>query len=63
MNSSRRITKSFIRLLKKLGKKDQRIGQIFDNLNRVIEKDGKNMFYMENDELIKYLKKLHKEYL
>ena len=61
MNSSRRITKSFIRLLKKLGKKDQRIGQIFDNLNRIIEKDGKNMFYMENNELIEYLKKLYKE--
>jgi len=61
MNSSRRITKSFIRLLKKLGKKDQRIGQIFDNLNRVIEKDGKNMFYMENDKLIKYLKEIYND--
>ena len=61
MNPSRRITKDFIKLLKKLGKKDQRIGQIFDNLNRVIEKDGKNMFYMENDELIKYLKEIYND--
>jgi len=61
MTPSRKITKDFIRLLKKLGKKDQRIGQIFDNLNRIIEKDGKNMFYMENNELIEYLKKLYKE--
>lgn len=34
---------------------DLRVGQLFDNLFAKIREDGKDPFYIENDELAEYL--------
>jgi len=57
MVENRAIPDDFYKLLKKAAKEDLRIGQLFCNLNSEIELKGKSMFYIENNELVDYLKK------
>ena len=52
--NNRNIPDRFFELMQTLAKKDLRIGQMFDNVFKKIEYDGKDPYYLENDELLTY---------
>lgn len=45
--------------IRKLGKQDLRVGQIFSIIKSSCEKDGKDLFFIENDKMLLQLKKLN----
>jgi transposase-like protein len=47
-------------ILKQLAQKNIRIGQIFSIIDLSLKKENKDMFYIENDDLLTILKKLSK---
>jgi hypothetical protein len=51
---NRTIPHSFVQVMDTLAAHDLRIGQMYDNIFAQIRSDGKDPFYIENDELEKY---------
>lgn len=44
--------------LQRLAKSDLRVGQIFSIISSKLEKDKKDLFFVENDRILEELKKL-----
>ena len=51
---SRSIPHSLVQVMDILAAHDLRVGQMYDNVFSQIRSDGKDPFYVENDELEKY---------
>lgn len=56
----RTIPTDFIEKMNELAKKDLRIGQMFEIIFNIIKSEGKDPFYVENDEMLIYIKNLLK---
>ncbi len=54
----RTIPRDFSQVMQTLSAMDLRIGQIFDNLRLTLAEEGKDIFYMENEELVEHLRKM-----
>jgi len=50
---NREIPKALLMIMTNLSRRDMRVGQMFSNLFDLIRSQGKNPFYVENDELLK----------
>lgn len=60
MKQDRSIPTELLTHMETLAGLDQRVGQVFENIRSMIKCDGKNPFFIENDEMAQYFRKAAK---